>query len=506
MDSKDRPFWLTTAIAAAQALCPAGTQGRRPRPPWPVGRAYPAAERGRGWFQVALRKPLDLDKAESLYLADGHGQGVRFSVFETFSDKGLLYIRVMESVQVEDGVLWFRQRESGTLVESLAEQLRGLSPSALTTALAAGRLSPLPSVERHGLNDEQDLAVSACTAPGLHAVWGPPGTGKTRVIAHALRTLRESGNSVLLVSGTNVAVDNALERAAELISGLRAGEFVRVGIPTVRAVADDKRLALAHLVRASLTQVEQERLVIAARIDEIRADARLVDLNSARQQLKGFDPGTYAAAKARIAEFADKERHRLRVHQAEIHCQETAERCDTLETLTGRAETAWQERQGDRQLHAEASGLQAELDEYRLAADRALLRVEADETTLQQRLHEQDKRPGWKLLLLSPAARAALRAGIGDAQHALADSRQRLEQVQGALERTGPELQRRIAACQQAASCSPSDITRLDAERTRLGREAVAARHARQQARTDLRQAEHDLSGVQGAPHPTPTT
>jgi hypothetical protein len=471
MDSEHRPLWLATAIAAADALCSGDTRARQAAARWSPGPVHPAADRGQGWFQVALRTPVDLDKAENLYLADGQGRGVRYSVFETFSDKGLLYVRIMESARAENLVLWIQQRASGALLQSLGEQLRGLRPSPLTTAFAAGRLSPLPAPGRHGLNDEQDQAVSACIAKGLHAVWGPPGTGKTRVIAHALRALRSSGISVLLVSGTNVAVDNALERAAELIPDLRAGEFVRVGVPVVQAVADDDRLALTRLTRASLARVEQERASIVTLIDEMRRDARLTALAQAQRQLAEFDHAAYAAAKARIREFDEHERAHARLQQARTHCAEAAERKSALDALAEQAGAACRARETDRQLHAEAARLQEELHAYRLAADRALLRVEADTTRLHElneRLREQESQPIWK---------RRRRAGL-----------------------TG------IAAYNQAASCSVSEIGRLDAEHARLSAEAMAARQSLHQAEAELRQASTPCTPCNAHPSHQPTT
>ncbi|MFH9864080.1 AAA domain-containing protein [Streptomyces sp. NPDC017202] len=53
-------------------------------------------------------------------------------------------------------------------------------------------------------------------------MWGPPGTGKTTVLKRAIGDLTARGDRVLLVSATNVAVDNAL-------SGGREGEQARSG-------------------------------------------------------------------------------------------------------------------------------------------------------------------------------------------------------------------------------------------------------------------------------------
>ena len=60
------------------------------------------------------------------------------------------------------------------------------------------------------LENGQENAYRACLGKGLFLVWGPPGTGKTRVLRSAIGDLLATGKRVLLVSGTNIAVDNAL--------------------------------------------------------------------------------------------------------------------------------------------------------------------------------------------------------------------------------------------------------------------------------------------------------
>jgi KaiC/GvpD/RAD55 family RecA-like ATPase len=48
----------------------------------------------------------------------------------------------------------------------------------------------------------------------MNVIWGPPGTGKTTVTVDAIAQLVRERHSVLLVSNTNVAVDNAVQAAA----------------------------------------------------------------------------------------------------------------------------------------------------------------------------------------------------------------------------------------------------------------------------------------------------
>ena len=66
---------------------------------------------------------------------------------------------------------------------------------------------------------------------GFLAVEGPPGTGKTSVIAAAACEIAMAGGRVLITSLTNVAVDNAIERILEFC-GFEIGKYVtRIGHP-----------------------------------------------------------------------------------------------------------------------------------------------------------------------------------------------------------------------------------------------------------------------------------
>ncbi len=73
-------------------------------------------------------------------------------------------------------------------------------------------------------------------------MWGS-GTGKTTVLKRAIGDLIARGDRVLLVSATNIAVDNAL------LGVVRAkqhgpGDIVRVGPPHLREVAEDASVSL----------------------------------------------------------------------------------------------------------------------------------------------------------------------------------------------------------------------------------------------------------------------
>jgi DNA replication ATP-dependent helicase Dna2 len=78
-----------------------------------------------------------------------------------------------------------------------------------------GRREPAFSGERGRYidnNDAQNDAVNAAIrAEDFALIHGPPGTGKTYTLAHAVRALVDRGERVLLSAFTNRAVDNAIE-------------------------------------------------------------------------------------------------------------------------------------------------------------------------------------------------------------------------------------------------------------------------------------------------------
>ena len=80
------------------------------------------------------------------------------------------------------------------------------------------------------LNDSQKQAVSfALSADDIAIIHGPPGTGKTTTLIELIRQLTSTGQSVLAVAPSNLAVDNLLERLISLgEKAIRLGHPARI--------------------------------------------------------------------------------------------------------------------------------------------------------------------------------------------------------------------------------------------------------------------------------------
>ena len=310
MTSAPRPEWLTELIAIVQRLCPE-TGGSTPAAagrPEKSGRVTRDAEAGAGWFWTGLAgRSADSDRLEGGYLAPEEGAGrLRFQLIESVQEGNVLKVRVAEHAPAEGLFLWMPGRAPGLLEKSLLAGLSRIDRFDLVNRFAEGRTDPVPPDPGTGLgtagtlNAEQSRARAGCLSPGVHLVWGPPGTGKTKVIALALQDIIASGKSALLVSATNIAVDNALAKAAAAVKP-GPGVMVRAGTPHLREVAENPAVCLQKLVRDRQEALERLRCQLEEQIAACQGDPDMARLAEVRAELEDFDVDAYLAAEGRLA-------------------------------------------------------------------------------------------------------------------------------------------------------------------------------------------------------------
>ncbi|WP_371580712.1 AAA domain-containing protein [Streptomyces sp. NBC_01314] len=240
------------------------------------------------------------------------------------------------------------------------------------------------------LNSGQRQAVARALASEVTFLWGPPGTGKTDVVGHIIEGTCRQGLNVLFLAPTKVAVDQALERVCDLLSGESA---FKEGL--VQRAGD---IAVASLRDTYGDQIDPDR--IAARLSA-KLDAALTEhteaLRAARAHIAAHD-----RARALRNEFTDAQK---------AHNSATASREAAISAqLRARSEIAEHNRTvvkiGDpdgifggrkrKQLdHAQAAitGARTRLEQIvsNLAAgDRALRRATADLTRIRKTLADAE--------------------------------------------------------------------------------------------------------------------
>jgi len=181
-----------------------------------------------------------------------------------------------------------------SLMRKLAELLEAISAgtepaSRFSTEIfhpkssGASRVSlpDVPTLNRL-TGEQRDVLERAC-ASEVTFVWGPPGTGKTYVIAHLTAALIERGERVLLTSHTNAAINQSIYEAVKKASGMggnagplagteleRSSKIVRIGrvndekVPkTVRL--DDIVECRAHGIQSEIIDFESKILQLSER-------------------------------------------------------------------------------------------------------------------------------------------------------------------------------------------------------------------------------------------------
>jgi hypothetical protein len=323
-----------------------------------------------GWYSVDLRgygraapNPESLDGLR-LAPVDSPAAALGHRVLDRKLSGDMLRVRI--SAHVNDATLELRGSglSPARLVTALRSALEALVEPGLADDLVRGQLARrgVLRVDLPGLNPEQRQAYAACRSPGLHLVWGPPGTGKTCVLAMAIGDLLADGCRVLLVSSTNVAVDNALLGTLR-IRRPGFGVAVRVGLPQIPEVASDDEVYLPLLVARRTAQLTERRERLERELIELTAPAQ--ELTLVEQRLQGFDKEGYR--RAVVLEQNEKHRetaaHSLAVAQRIAH-RVAAEHAQVQEDLCAlRRQRAHLQPAAD--LLAEAARLQIDLDAVR---------------------------------------------------------------------------------------------------------------------------------------------
>lgn len=249
----------------------------------------------------------DLPPAE-IYLAVPPGEGERYAVQIKHASVTEAVVTSAEGVPHGLKLHLYVVIDPSHVAKAFVEYLKTCTSAHLAPVLSNG--GPLYSArpeEIAGLNAPQQLAAGAITSPGVSVIWGPPGTGKTRVIGEAVALLLRRGMTVAVVSNTNVAVDQAVLHVDRVAGPIEAGEILRVGNPSIPEVTDHPSLTLSKAVQAKNRNLLEE--LDRLQVDLSAARSELDQLNAERldHRLAGFTPQAIEDLAARSAQLARRE-------------------------------------------------------------------------------------------------------------------------------------------------------------------------------------------------------
>ncbi len=171
------------------------------------------------------------------------------------------------------------------------------------------------------MNERQAEAVASALGRDTTFIWGPPGTGKTRTIGKIGEQLLRASRSLLVVSHTNSAVDQALlEIARDLGDDLVEGSVLRLGDPRDPRLLDGDGLRLraeTHIRERLRELLERKDVLLADRQDKTARLARVPRL-VAIAQWTAQAPDELRALRALVDELHDTGREAAAAGEAAV--------------------------------------------------------------------------------------------------------------------------------------------------------------------------------------------
>jgi hypothetical protein len=216
--------------------------------------------------------------------------------------------------------------------------------------------SPVP-LSREGiiLNNRQPAAACTALKNRIAYIWGPPGTGKTRVLSAVCKSLFDAGKRVLICSNTNQAVDQVLNALCKMLGrkhqAVEDGRILRIGriaLEELRSEWSDY-VTLDGIVDRLSQELRRRRSEIEEKVESIRLSyqfaARIVAdfqrLDREDMQLAS-EEATESANRESIAKLtADTQEAVLRVAQLTNEF-ESVSQVSTLARLFKRSKTSMQ--------------------------------------------------------------------------------------------------------------------------------------------------------------------
>jgi hypothetical protein len=222
--------------------------------------------------------------------------------------------------------------------------------------------APLPAIP--ALNritgEQRDVLEQAC-ASEITFVWGPPGTGKTYVIAHLIAALVERGERVLMTSHTHAAVDQSIYETVKPGEGPladsnfeREGKIVRIGRVTNPKVPETVRLdsiieRRAQAIQSEVSELQRRAAPLSAMRAQLNAQlaewGRLGELQRRLLELKRHASESALHAKLKAKEQSEAVarvgEHKRGLEEAGRAWFFRAKKVQQARELLGAAERAW---------------------------------------------------------------------------------------------------------------------------------------------------------------------
>lgn len=156
-----------------------------------------------------------------------------------------------------------------------------------TTGNAADLLESLESRFNINIcrNSDQEAAVEKVLTHKVSFIWGPPGTGKTTTLGMTVAALAMAGESVLVLSHSNMAVDTAMLSIAKYLKKApyyKEGLVLRHGIPIPKILDEYPMLRAKNVLKSNEPD-------LIKKIDDLKNERRSLMLRLRSKDIQNND-------------------------------------------------------------------------------------------------------------------------------------------------------------------------------------------------------------------------
>ena len=178
--------------------------------------------------------------------------------------------------------------DSWMLLETLQDRISELYPKEHTLAYELACRGRAQISPRKSIQLGQDRALQMASSQGITIIWGPPGTGKTTTLARISQEYILQGKRVLMLSYSNVSVDGALLRVANM-SDQPPGQIVRYGYPRVKELIESRTLTSYGYILSINPKLAEEYYSLQNRKKSLkRKDPERVKINKRLSAIRGL--------------------------------------------------------------------------------------------------------------------------------------------------------------------------------------------------------------------------
>lgn len=176
--------------------------------------------------------------------------------------------------------------EPWQLMEALIERIDELDSANSPIAYELACKGNLKIDQKKFISLGQDLALKKSTMQPITFIWGPPGTGKTTTLAKIALEHMLRGNRILMVSYSNVSVDGAVLKIANM-SDYESGQIVRYGYPCVKELLDSETLtSYSYVLYKNSDLAEAYKVLSQERMELKKKDPRRVEIRKKMNKIR----------------------------------------------------------------------------------------------------------------------------------------------------------------------------------------------------------------------------